>query len=264
MKEISQNIKLYLGVCRRLGNTLTIGMMKSDRRAKLLELYNVFSSSEEDEYTPIDHFIIPKTDIFEIFDQNQAVYEGVYECGFGHTTEFELKVISNLVKKYNPNRIFELGTFQGRTTLNMAINSHEKAEIITLDLPSSELQHTKMSVEKDEERYIKKEISGARFIDHPQAYKIKQVYGDSATYSFDSLKNSVDFAFIDGSHAFDYVMNDSNKIFPMMRKGGIILWHDYTNWEGVWTALNQLYKTDSRFKNIKHIGGTSIAMMEIH
>lgn len=264
MKNILNNLRLYLGVWRRVGYTLTIGMSGKNRRENLLSLYNHYDKTvNQTEITPVDNFIIPKTDVFELFGNDKAQYEGVYECGFGHTTEFELKVISNLVKKYDPVNIFEIGTFQGRTTLNMALNTRPDTIITTLDLPSDGLSSAAMAIEEGEIRYVKKDVSGERFIGHPMATKIKQVYGDSATYAFNVYHNTIDLAFIDGSHAYNYVLNDSNKIFSVMRPGGIIIWHDYTNWEGVWTALNELYLSDPRFKNIKHIGGTSIAILQV-
>ena len=264
MGNFTNNLRLYFGVFRRVGYTLTLGMLNEKRRDNLLSLYNYYEAQNKtQDITPIDPFIIPKTDVFELFGDDKAKYEGVYECGFGHTTEFELKVISNLVRKLNPDKIFEIGTFQGRTTLNMALNTHSNAKITTLDLPSEGLSSTAMEIEEGEVRYVKKDVSGERFIGHPMANKIQQVFGDSATYSFDEYKNSIDLAFIDGSHAYEYVLNDSKKVLSIMRPGGLIIWHDYTNWEGVWTALNELYKSDPKYKNIKHIGGTSIAILEV-
>lgn len=261
--SIINNLKLYLGVTKRVGYTMTLGMLNPNRQQNLLSLYNVYSKNSDESYTPVDPFIIPKTDMFELLGNDSAIYEGVYECGFGHTTEFELKIISNIVKKKSPKRIFEIGTFQGRTTLNMALNSSPDTEIITLDLPSSDLDSTKMDIEGGEIRYVQKDVSGERFLSHPMRSKIKQVYGDSATFSFQDYAHSIDLAFIDGSHAYEYVLNDSQKVLSIMKPGGIIIWHDYTNWPGVWTALNELYLKDPKFKNIKHIGGTSIAMLQL-
>jgi predicted O-methyltransferase YrrM len=264
MKNLMNDFRLYAGVMRRVGHTLTLGMINSDRRSSLLSLYHVYqSSNQSNNHTPIDPYIIPKTDVFELFGSDNAKYEGVYECGFGHTTEFELKVISNLVKKANPNRIFEIGTFEGRTTLNMALNSSENTEIITLDLPASELESTLMEIEEGEVRYVQKEASGERFNGHPMSYKIKQVFGDSATFSFNQYAGSVDLAFIDGSHAYDYVINDTEKMLSIMRPGGVVIWHDYTNWDGVRAAMNELYQRDNRLKNLKHIGGTSILLLQL-
>ncbi|MCF0048460.1 class I SAM-dependent methyltransferase [Dyadobacter sp. LJ53] len=264
MKDLLNDLQLYAGVMRRVGYTLTLGMASSNRRSNLLSLYHLYPKNDQSkDQTPIDPYIIPKTDVFELFGSDDAVYEGVYECGFGHTTEFELKVISNLVKKANPKRVFEIGTFQGRTTLNMALNSSEQTEIITLDLPASELNTTHMEIEDGEVRYVDKDISGERFIGHPASYKIKQVFGDSATFDFETYKQTIDLAFIDGSHAYKYVINDSEKVLKMMRPGGLIIWHDYTNWDGVRAAMNELYRKDERFKNLKHIGGTSILILHL-
>lgn len=264
MSKVFDNLRLYAGVVKRVGYTLTFGMLNPDSRNELLKLYNSYCGQPQaGDLTPEDPFIIPKTDVFELFGNDSAAYEGVYECGFGHTTEFELKVISNLVKKWNPKRIFEIGTFQGRTTLNMALNTGSDTEIITLDLPADELESTQMEIEEGEVRYVKKEVSGERFIGHPAASKIRQVFGDSASFPFDDFSNSVDVAFIDGSHAYEYVLNDSGKVMSIMRKGGLIIWHDYTNWPGVWTALNELFQSDARFAGIRHIGGTSIAILTV-
>ncbi|MCE7071864.1 hypothetical protein LZG74_16205 [Dyadobacter sp. CY327] len=110
MKDLMDDFQLYAGVLRRVGSTLTVGMIRSDRRTALLSLYHVYLDKQSVNYTPIDPYIIPKTDVFELFGNDSAVYEGVYECGFGHTTEFELKVISNLVKKANNlARLHKLG-----------------------------------------------------------------------------------------------------------------------------------------------------------
>ncbi|HEV7349493.1 class I SAM-dependent methyltransferase [Telluribacter sp.] len=263
MKTMVQDLTLYLGVLRRVGYTMTVGMMKGNEREKLHQLYQFYSKKTNGEdITPEDPYILPKTDVFELLHNDIAKYEGVYECGFGHTTEFELKVISNLVKELQPKTIFEIGTFQGRTTLNLALNSGEDTKIVTLDLPEDNLDEAKYKVEEGEVRYIKKSRSGERFLEHPLRSKITQVFGDSATFDFSPYRKSMDLIFIDGSHAYDYVVNDTLKALEMVRPGGVILWHDYTNWEGVRRALNEFFQGDARFKKLKHIGGTSIALLE--
>ena len=263
MTQFSDKLTLYLGVLRRVGYTMTLGLGKADAHRRLLALYQAYAPpvSEED-FTPEDPYIIPKTDILELLENDSAVYEGVNECGFGHTTEFELKVISNLANHFKPKKIFEIGTFEGRTTLNMALNA-DTAEIITLDLPGEELENTQMKIAVGEARYVKKQRSGERFLDHPVHSRIKQVFGDSATFDFSPYHKTVDMVFIDGSHAYDYVLNDTRKAFDIIAPGGIILWHDYTNWEGVRDALNVLYRDDPRCRGIRHIGGTSIAILQV-
>ncbi len=255
-------ITLYLGVARRTLYTLTLGLFRQNSREELLKLYNAAQPVPDVPQFPVDPYIIPKTDILALSGNDKARYSGVDACGFGHITEFELKAICQLVLKYEPKRIFEIGTFQGRTTLNMALNAPE-AQIYTLDLPSSQFESTKLRIAKGEESYIQKEVSGERFHNHPAEKNIQQLFGDSASFDFTPYYGTIDLTFIDGSHAYEYVKNDTEAALKLTRKGGVILWHDYTNWDGVRQALNEYYQTQPRFKGLEHIGGTSIVMMEV-
>ncbi len=254
-------ITLFLGTLKRVGSTFVLSLFSQKERGRLNQLYSVYQPSQEVVF-PTDPYIIPKTDVFVIDGNETAIYDGVDECGFGHITEFELKAICHIIQKHQPKQIFEIGTFEGRTTLNMALNAPD-AQVFTLDLPASELSNTKMEVEAGEVRYIDKEQSGVRFLGKPAQKQIQQLYGDSATFDFAPYHNAIDLMFIDGSHAYDYVLSDTERALKMVKKGGIILWHDYTNWEGVREGLNQYYKNDAGFAKLKHIGGTSIVMMEV-
>ena len=86
MKNWVDDVQLYFGVIRRVGYTMTLGMLDNKRRSSLLSLYQVYNQQSEQEETALaDPFIIPKTDVFELLGNDQATCEGVYECGFGHT-----------------------------------------------------------------------------------------------------------------------------------------------------------------------------------
>ena len=256
---------LYLGVLKRVTRTAALSPFNAHERNRLGELYALYSPPAAASLLPEDPYKLPKTDILELsnLDKNLTL-QGVNECGFGHVTEFEVKVISQLVNQLQPRCMFEIGTFQGRTTLNMALNSPEDARIITLDLPPADLNNTQMQIEKTEEMYVQKSESGERFKGHPQAYKITQVFGDSATFDYSPYHNRMDLVFIDGSHAYEYVLSDTENALKLVRKGGTILWHDYTNWEGVRRALNDYYLSGNpTFRKLRHIGGTSIAILTV-
>jgi predicted O-methyltransferase YrrM len=255
-------VKLYLRAISRVLPTFLMAPFDAQKRQRINEIYALYQPKHIDVEFPIDPYIIPKTDILEIIGDDKCIYDGVYECGFGHITEFELKTICQIVNKVKPKTIFEIGTFEGRTTLNMALNAPE-ANIYTLDLPVSGLEAVESKVEVGEIAYINKDVSGSRFIGKSVAQQIHQLLGDSATFDFSPFYDSIDLMFIDGSHAHDYVLNDTEKALKLIKKGGIILWHDYTNWDGVRDAINGLYKDDSRFVTLKHIGGTSILMMQV-
>lgn len=72
----------------------------------------------------------------------------------------------------------------------------------------------------------------------------------------------MDFVFIDGSHSYEYVLNDSKQAIKMLRNGkGVILWHDYDEYAGVTRSLNKLYLENNKFKNLKRIKGTSLVCL---
>src|SRR5206468_2241747 len=70
----------------------------------------------------------------------------------------ELLVISRVVAERKPARVFELGTFDGRTTLALADNAPEHAIVYTLDLPSG--APTAFKLEPNDRRYVEKTSSG--------------------------------------------------------------------------------------------------------
>ncbi len=191
---------------------------------------------------------------------NIEVYEAL--GGDGSISALELICVIQLIKTYNPQRLFEMGTFDGRTTLNMAANSASDAEVFTLDLPKSQSQSAKLRLEVSDRKYIDKEISGAKYRGTRFENKIHQVFGDSATYDFSPFFGTVDLVFVDAAHSYEYVASDSKVAMKLLREsGGIILWHDYGNWEGVTRAVNELFTAAPEFAGLKQIAGTTLACL---
>jgi predicted O-methyltransferase YrrM len=185
----------------------------------------------------------------------------------GNVSGFELDVLNRLVASHDPGCILEIGTFDGRTTLNLAAHSRPDAKVYTLDLPPAEMHHTALPLEAGEQLYIDKPASGARFAGSDVAPKITQLFGDSAAYDFRPFHQKIDLAFIDGSHAYEYVLRDSATAMTLLHKDGIILWHDYvpegfTPWPGVRRALHELYETNPAFRDMRHIAGTSLVFLQ--
>lgn len=180
----------------------------------------------------------------------------------GNTALEELFVIAELLQARQPLACFEIGTFDGRTTLNIAANTPEEAVIYTLDLPREQMDRTAFSLNPYELFAVDKETSGTRYRGTVWEGKIRQLYGDSATFDFTPYQGKIDFVFIDGSHAYEYALSDSRNAISLLRHGkGFILWHDYTNWPEVHKAVNYLRATDSRFANTRYIEGTSFACL---
>ena len=181
----------------------------------------------------------------------------------GNVSFLELCVINQLVRQRQPATIFELGTFDGRTTLNLAANTPPETRLWTVDLPAAAVDQTKFALSGTERNLVEKEKSGARFERRPEGAKITQLYGDTATFDFSPYHGKIDFVFIDASHAYEYVLNDSRIALKLLRAGrGTIVWHDYGEWIGVTGALNEL-RHEPAYSGLCRIEGTTLAMARI-
>ena len=181
----------------------------------------------------------------------------------GNVSERELVTICRLVRSAQPRTLFELGTFDGRTTVNLASNASPDAEVYTLDLPRESIQSAAAPIHAHEVRYADKIRSGARFVGSDVEHKIRQLYGDTGTFDFSLYHDSIDFVFIDASHTYEYVINDSLHALRLLRGGrGTIVWHDYSRWDGVTRALNELRRLHSAFADVVRIEGTTLAYLK--
>ena len=71
----------------------------------------------------------------------------------GNVSPIELFYISMLIRYFNPEKIFEIGTFDGNTTLQMAINSGNKAKIFTLDIKPEEINTLELPIEEKDRKF---------------------------------------------------------------------------------------------------------------
>lgn len=155
--------------------------------------------------------------------------------------------------------IFKIGTFDGRTTLNLGLNQHGNGKVFTLDLPSE--APTKFDVEKGERHFIDKPASGARYVARENEMpgvvgRIVQLFGDSASFNYSEYEGTCSLVFVDGSHAYDYAVADTMTARKLIRPGGVIVWHDYGIWKGVTTALNEIEENEKL--GLRSIHGTSL------
>jgi predicted O-methyltransferase YrrM len=182
----------------------------------------------------------------------------------GNVSLLELTILNSLVAARGPRRIFEIGTFDGRTAMNFAANAPADAVVYTLDLPPA--GGTALAVHADDEQFIARSQSGARgrrLLDAPERARVTQLQGDSATFDYSPYAGRMDMVFVDGAHSYDYVMSDSAKARDMAAPGALIVWHDYGEWEGVTRALNELRGSGPQFAGLRAIRGTTLALLEV-
>ncbi len=145
--------------------------------------------------------------------------------------------------------LFEIGTCDGRTSLNLALTCPPHCKVYTLDLPPA-MQHPLLSAASGEK------IEQYRTSHPVMTAKIHRLFGDSATCDFSPYANSCSLVFVDGDHRYDYAMSDTRAAMKMVTRGGIVLWHDYGIFDGVTKALEDIEAREQMgFKNIR---GTSL------
>ncbi|MBA2707241.1 MAG: class I SAM-dependent methyltransferase [Gemmatimonadaceae bacterium] len=185
------------------------------------------------------------------------------EAADGNVTEGELITICRMVQNTAPRSIFEFGTFDGRTTLNMAHNSPAGSRVYTLDLPREAIDAAP-HIHAHELQFVDKAESGRRYRGTDAEEKITQLFGDSATFDFAPYGGQIDFVFVDASHTYEHVINDSLQGLRMLRGGrGTMVWHDYSRWDGVTSALNDLCRLHPSFSGLQWIRGTTLATLRL-
>jgi predicted O-methyltransferase YrrM len=182
----------------------------------------------------------------------------------GNVSVAELLIINALIVKKPAEAIFEIGTFDGRTTVNMAANSCPHGKVYTLDLPETAINAAQLPLDDWDRQYVHKSASGVRFHGTQWELQIVQLLGDSATFDYTPYEGKMDLVFIDGSHSYDYVKSDTQKALKLAASSAYILWHDYQPfWSGVVQYLNELYDQGGLFAQLRKIQGTSLVILPV-
>ena len=251
-------VRRYVRTAASCASAVVFGPFSSEGRARL----NVLSAALG--HTELPQPRLPQVNAADIAHERHPVVLLDAEDSDGNVTVFELLVLARLTRARRPQRVFEIGTFQGRTTMNLAANAPAEAHIFTLDLPAESEAAAALPLEVADRRYIRKATPGARLHGSGLEGKVTQLLGDSATFDFTSFsRDGVDLVFIDGSHSYEYVCSDSLRALQILRTGGgTIVWHDYNNWPGVSDALHDLQRSHEPFSDLRWIRGTSLALLD--
>jgi SAM-dependent methyltransferase len=184
------------------------------------------------------------------------------EAGSGNVSLLELLIIARIVRSTGPRAIFEIGTFDGRTTLNLSANAPEGAKVFTLDLSPEAGGRTRLPAAPHDREFLPSRERRLRFRGTGYEDGIVALRGDSADFDFSPYEGRMDLVFVDGSHSYDYVVNDSEKALRLLREGGgVVIWHDYGVWEGATRALNGLHAGRADCAGMRRLEGTSLVVL---
>ncbi len=207
---------------------------------------------------------VPSIHLDQLFN-SQAIELRETNSTDGNVSNYELYVLTRLISHYKPLKVMEFGTFNGRTTLNLAYHLPANGEIITIDLPDTD-NDPKLDASSKDLRYIRNKEKGALFKNDPISEKITFIRADTAEVDLKEHFGTVDMVFIDAAHSKEYVKNDTDLAYKLVKKDkATIIWHDYDGitWPEVTDEVDDHYfkRTDS--EHFFRILNTSIALVHL-
>ena len=240
---LGSNLRRYAFTLRRSAALLATGPLTPGGRASLQGVSNALGWSAHPAR-------LPEIEPSEILPAARPVEVREVEAWSHNVVVFELCLLNALVRRLRPEAIFEFGTFDGRTTVNLLASAPPDAHAYTLNLPSEAVDFG-----------IPNFRIGGRFADGPFAGRITQLYGDTRTFGYQPYLGQMDFIFIDAGHSHALVTSDSDVAVKLLRPaGGVIVWHDYSSIPEVTRAVDDLHAAGRLPGRMVHVRGTGLAM----
>lgn len=143
-------------------------------------------------------------EIKEFDIKKEASYRRIHSIWYIGLSIDNLDAIVNLARIYNVKKIFEFGTWTGLSAVELT--RHTQAIVYTID---HKIYLHPLGIEGVKEENLIKIIA------------------DSMKFDFTPYKEYFDMVFIDGGHSYNVVKSDTENGFMILKKGGIIAWHDY-------------------------------------
>jgi predicted O-methyltransferase YrrM len=181
----------------------------------------------------------------EIFSgiEDVAVPIGVINEETGLPNKVDMLYVCAIAKYLQSAKIFEFGTYMGRTTFYLAQTTPE-CFVHTLNLP--------VALSGEYAPYI-----GAYWERRGKPSNIHQLFSNSRELDVESLRGQMDLVFIDGDHSFEMVENDTRKALALLKPGGMVVWHDYAaKTPGVYNFIERF----SLERSVFHIKNTALAV----
>lgn len=181
-----------------------------------------------------------------------APLAGLRSLGDWHMEEDDAPVFAYLYRYFQPRRHLEFGTWQGFGT-RLCLESCS-ATVWTLNLPEGESKAdgswaygervrdetqappgaVRVNFGQDESgprTYHRTDAGGyigRLYRENGLGHRVCQIYCDSRQWDTSAYPPGFfDSVLVDGGHQHDVVVNDTRKAVPLLRSGGLMLWHDY-------------------------------------
>jgi predicted O-methyltransferase YrrM len=165
----------------------------------------------------------------------------------------ELACLCGLARLRRPRCVVEIGTARGWTTQHLARNTPEDCRIFTVDLPAN--GRTASAADYSDPHLVK--AAWDRQCNFEAEPKITQILHDSTTIEWSKLLDRpVDFALIDGSHLYEHVRADTERLWSVLAPSAVVLWHDYSTVEVRRGVRKYLLELHGEGVPIRRLAGT--------
>lgn len=148
----------------------------------------------------------------------------------GCAAPLERFLLAELIRYFRPTRVLEIGTFNGTTTRMFLDNLPPGGTVFTIDLPP-EPDAQNLTAATDE-HLVRTRVVGADYKGHPRASDVVQVLGDTFEAStWEKIPGQIGFVFIDASHSYRAIKNDTEWARRKSAPDVVMAWHDYAEGE---------------------------------
>ena len=154
------------------------------------------------------------------------------------TERDETPIFEFIYGNFRPRRHLEIGTWEGHGATTVARTSD--AEIWTVNLPEGErdAEGKPMYPQADSPATTANPLAlrpsdagatiGWRYREGGFGPRVHQILGNSLDLDYGQWSPGFfDTIFIDGGHTIEVVVNDTEKTLPLLRSGGLMIWHDF-------------------------------------
>lgn len=230
--------RVYLSRCARLYDEL------AERGLPARDPLQFIYSHEWAAYTPNESVVVPP-----ILSES------------GGTRLDEQLYLATVTRILRPRKIFEIGTFHGRTTSLFILNAPPETTVLTLDLPpETQVGETANYINSDVDLVRKRKLAHCVH-ELGLTNRYQQILCDSLQFDPAPHRQSVELGFIDGAHTRRYVENDTLKMAEMVAERGLVFWHDYGG-KGAFKPLTDYLESLARQIPVYRVPGTSLAWAE--
>jgi len=208
--------------------------------------------------------LIPAVNLNKIFPaelERGAIHLESFLGHWGNVSIEELCKICLIVKWLRPTRILELGTYNGMTTLQMALNAPPQCMTFTLDLQPE--QAAALPLGRLDELVAKhfRERFNTRtgsYFERRKDLNIIQLWGDTATFDYSVIDGPVDLVFVDAAHDYENKRRDCETAFRLLSPRGVVLWHDYAQVAN--PEVTRCIAEVARERRLFHLRNTNLAV----